>query len=735
MGNIHTVGPNEALVISGGCCGDQSVRTVIGGLGLGLVVGHRSSNADAGSDDADSSVRECGNIRGRAGHGVAQIKVMTDSELLQTACQQFLGKSRREIENSILQTMEGHLRAILGTLSVESIYKDRDRFADLVREMAAPDVGRMGIEILSFTIKDVYDKVEYLNSLGRTQVANVKRDADIGVAQAERDAGIKEAESERARLDVNKAKAESELAYSLQGAKERQKIRAEEIEIEVREKRKLIEIEEKEIVRNEKELDGSIRRPAEAEAFKVQTVAEGERFRRVKVAQAEAEAIRARGAEAASIGAVGRAQAEEMRLKAAAYRAYGDAAILEMSLEALPRVAAEVAAPLSKIDEIVVLGDDRTTSEVSRLLSNLPPAVQALTGVDLSGAVGKLAALQTALRDLQPSGPPTFGPPTFETSNFGTSLRTSNLRDLQPSELQPSETQPSDLSLRDLQPSDLQPSGPPTFGTSTFNLRDFRMRIFSKRHPTLLNARLTHTRCLSSRRGQVFVIGFEHKTFSAKNMRAKSYWQTQKQSCSKGRVALIVALCLMVGTIFLIIGFFVRRCDSGGGGGDGEAFARLIREADPSIRDAALGQLSSARIRAHLKAITARPHVATQATDPAKDYVKSHWTKTFQAHKDRVQMVSQVYRVLLSRAKLDGEKTRFEIRSANNSRVDFTSQTVEKPLTEHDNDTDIPSPILAYAPSGDLTGPAVYANYGTEADLQHLTKNLSISLNGSILLT
>uniref|UniRef100_A0A1I8I506 N-acetylated-alpha-linked acidic dipeptidase 2 n=1 Tax=Macrostomum lignano TaxID=282301 RepID=A0A1I8I506_9PLAT len=242
-------------------------------------------------------------------------------------------------------------------------------------------------------------------------------------------------------------------------------------------------------------------------------------------------------------------------------------------------------------------------------------------------------------------------------------------------------------------------------------------------------------RCLSSRRGQVFVIGFEHKTFSAKNMRAKSYWQTQKQSCSKGRVALIVALCLMVGTIFLIIGFFVRRCDSGGGGGDGEAFARLIREADPSIRDAALGQLSSARIRAHLKAITARPHVATQATDPAKDYVKSHWTKTFQAHKDRVQMVSQVYRVLLSRAKLDGEKTRFEIRSANNSRVDFTSQTVEKPLTEHDNDTDIPSPILAYAPSGDLTGPAVYANYGTEADLQHLTKNLSISLNGSILLT
>ncbi|VDP73132.1 unnamed protein product [Schistosoma curassoni] len=119
--------------------------------------------------------------------GVAQVKVMRDDKLLEAACQQFLGKKQRDIQNTILQTMEGHLRAILGTLTVEAIY----RFAALVREVAAPDVGRMGIEILSFTIKDVYDRVEYLNSLGRAQTANVKRDADIGVAEAERDAGIK----------------------------------------------------------------------------------------------------------------------------------------------------------------------------------------------------------------------------------------------------------------------------------------------------------------------------------------------------------------------------------------------------------------------------------------------------------------------------------------------------------------------------------------------------------------
>lgn len=190
-----------------------------------------------------------------------------------------------------------------GTLSVEAIYQDRDQFAQLVREVASPDVGRMGIEILSFTIKDVYDNVEYLESLGRAQTANVKRDADIGVAEANRDAGIREAECEKARMDaryeadtkiadskrqfemqkanfdmeVNARKAEAELAYELQGAKEKQRIRSEEMEIEVVERRKQIEIEEKEIMRKDKELMATIKRPAEAEAYKMQTIAEGNR--------------------------------------------------------------------------------------------------------------------------------------------------------------------------------------------------------------------------------------------------------------------------------------------------------------------------------------------------------------------------------------------------------------------------------------------------------------------------
>merc|ERR1712223_1525585 len=119
--------------------------------------------------------------------GVAQVKIMKNADLLQTASEQFLGKKEHEIKSTVLQTLEGHLRAILGTLTVEEVYKDRDQFASLVREVAAPDVGRMGIEVLSFTIKD--DNDTYLASLGKAQTAAVKRDAEIGVAQANRDAG------------------------------------------------------------------------------------------------------------------------------------------------------------------------------------------------------------------------------------------------------------------------------------------------------------------------------------------------------------------------------------------------------------------------------------------------------------------------------------------------------------------------------------------------------------------
>ncbi|MBN3282720.1 FLOT2 protein, partial [Polyodon spathula] len=328
---------------------------------------------------------------------------MTDQELLAVACEQFLGKNVQEIKAVVLQTLEGHLRSILGTLTVEQIYQDRDQFAKLVREVAAPDVGRMGIEILSFTIKDVYDKVEYLSSLGKSQTAAVQRDADIGVAEAERDAGIREAECKKEMMDikfqadtkmadskrelemqkasfnqeVNTKKAEAQLAYELQGAKEQQKIRQEEMEIEVVQRKKQITIEEKEISRTEKELIAMVKRPAEAEAYKMQQLAEGEKIPtdlNSKVTDNDINNGWARNRIHCT-----KCSRED------SYQQYGDAAKTALVLEALPKVAAKISAPLAKIDEIVILSGDssRMTGEINRLLAELPVSVHALTGVDL----------------------------------------------------------------------------------------------------------------------------------------------------------------------------------------------------------------------------------------------------------------------------------------------------------------------------------------------------------------
>ncbi|XP_074413008.1 flotillin-2 isoform X2 [Zonotrichia albicollis] len=399
----------------GGCCGSDEKQYVYGGWAWAWWC---ITDTQRVSLEVLTILCRCENVETSEGvplyvTGVAQVKIMTEKELLAVACEQFLGKNVQDVKNVVLQTLEGHLRSILGTLTVEQIYQDRDQFAKLVREVAAPDVGRMGIEILSFTIKDVYDKVDYLSSLGKTQIAAVQRDADIGVAEAERDAGIREAECKKEMLnikfmadtkiadskrafelqkaafteEVNMKTAEAQLAYELQSAREQQKIRQEEIEIEVVERKKQIEVEEKEVLRMEKELTASVKQPAEAEAYRIQQIAEGEKVKQILLAQAEAEKIRKIGeAEAFVIEAVGMAEAEGLKLKAEALQKYGEAAQLALVLDALPEIAAKVSAPLSKVDEIVILSGEKgsTMSDVNRLLAEIPNSVRAITGVDLT---------------------------------------------------------------------------------------------------------------------------------------------------------------------------------------------------------------------------------------------------------------------------------------------------------------------------------------------------------------
>ncbi|NXW76385.1 FLOT2 protein, partial [Hirundo rustica] len=358
--------------------------------------------------------------------GVAQVKIMTEKELLAVACEQFLGKNVQDVKNVVLQTLEGHLRSILVSMTaatacpVSRQLGQEHRGSCLCKQARGESwlitqpprsEGRCRDGLLP-ALPDVYDKVDYLSSLGKTQIAAVQRDADIGVAEAERDAGIREAECKKEMLDVkfmadtkiadskrafelqkaafteevNIKTAEAQLAYELQSAQEQQKIRQEEIEIEVVERKKQIEVEEKEVIRMEKELMATVKQPAEAEAYRIQQIAEGEKVNKILLAQAEAEKIRKIGeAEAFVIEAVGRAEAEGLKLKAEALQKYGEAAQLALVLDALPEIAAKVSAPLSKVDEIVILsGENGTLSNVNRLLAEIPASVRAITGVDLT---------------------------------------------------------------------------------------------------------------------------------------------------------------------------------------------------------------------------------------------------------------------------------------------------------------------------------------------------------------
>ena len=212
---------------------------------------------------------------------------------LEIAAGQFLGMPREQVMRAADETLEGHQRAILGSLTVEEVFQDREKFAAEVLQTAAVDIGCMGLEIVSFTIRDVSDDHDYLNSLGKKRTAEVKRDARIGEAEAERDAGVREAQATREKMakraeadtaiadslrkfqlqqaqfevEVNTERARAEMAGELQRAKTKQDIKKESMEVEVVVRRKRIEVEEQEILRRAKELEATVKKPAAAERY------------------------------------------------------------------------------------------------------------------------------------------------------------------------------------------------------------------------------------------------------------------------------------------------------------------------------------------------------------------------------------------------------------------------------------------------------------------------------------
>ncbi len=464
---IKKVGPNQVLVISGRGEGESKFRIVTGGRAFIWPVLERVDDLSLEIMTIDVTTPDVPTLQGVkvTVEGVAQIKIGSDENAIRTAAIQFLSKTQQEIEHVAHETLAGHLRAIQGTLTIEQLYRDREAFAQKVQEVSGEDMASMGMEIISFVIKDISDDEGYLEALGRPRIAQVKRDAAIGEAEAERDATIRSAaarqEGESAKFtaetkiaesqksyevqratylaEINRQKAEAELAYTLQENIVNQRVKSEEVGVEIVAKQRQIEVQEQEVRRRERELEATVRKPAEAEQYRVQTLAEAHRFQLQAQAEGEAEAIRRRGlAEAEAAKARGLAEAEVIRQKglaeaevireqglaaaaatlekANAWKEYTQAAVIQQLIDALPQMAQAIAQPLAQTERIVVVstgdgaqaGLSRITQDVVNIMAQAPAALEAITGVDLSQMLSSLPGLKnTSSEPHAPQTPPT----------------------------------------------------------------------------------------------------------------------------------------------------------------------------------------------------------------------------------------------------------------------------------------------------------------------------------------
>jgi len=367
---------------------------------------------------------------------VAQIKVKSDVESILTSSEQFLTKTPPEREGLIRLVMEGHLRGIIGQLTVEEIVKQPEMVGDRMRSTCAEDMNKMGLEVISFTIKEVRDKNEYISNMGKPDVARIKRDADVATAEADRDTAIKRALAQREAavakaqadqervfaetaslakqaeaqrdLEVKKAQflevtkrqqAQADKAYDIQTNIMQQQVVAEQVKVMQVEKEQQVKVQEAEIARREKELIATVLKQAEIERQRIETLANAERARLMAEAEGHAASIRQQGeAEAEIIFKKGEAEAKAMNVKAEAYQEYNQAAVVDKLITGLPEVVRALASPLANVDKITVVstgngdaaGMNKITGDLTKMVAQVPALFETLSGMPISDLLGKV---------------------------------------------------------------------------------------------------------------------------------------------------------------------------------------------------------------------------------------------------------------------------------------------------------------------------------------------------------
>ncbi|WP_422660243.1 flotillin family protein [Paenibacillus sp. EC2-1] len=444
-----TVSPDEAMIVTGSFLGSKhisddetgrKIKIVRGGGAFILPVFQQSEFVSLLSHKLDVMTPEVYTEQGVPvmADGVAIIKVGSSIEDVATAAEQFMGKPIEALKGEAQEVLEGHLRAILGSMTVEEVYRNRDKFAQEVQGVAARDLKKMGLQIVSFTIKDVRDKHGYLEALGKPRIATVKRDAEIAEAEAVRDARIQKAraeeEGQKAELlrdtniaeaakekelkvasfkkDQDTAKAEADQAYHIQEARAKQTMVEEQMKVELVRKEREIDLQDKEIMVRQKQYDAEVKKKADADRYAVEQAAEADKARKMREADAiqysietqakasaeqkrldglaEADAERAKGtAEAEVIRLRGLAEAEAKEKLAEAFKNYGEAAILDVIVNMLPELAGKIAEPISSIDKLTVVdtgkgeGAARVSNYVTELMATAPEMLKSVSGIDV----------------------------------------------------------------------------------------------------------------------------------------------------------------------------------------------------------------------------------------------------------------------------------------------------------------------------------------------------------------
>ena len=436
---FRKAGPHEALVVYG----FRGTRIV---KGRGTVIFPMIENCRGLSLELMSfDVAPQQDLYTRQGvavtvEAVAQIKVKSDPESILTAAEQFLTKPPQEREGLIRLVMEGHLRGIIGQLTVEQIVKEPEMVGDRMRATCAEDMNKMGLEVISFTIKEVRDKNEYITNMGRPDVARIKRDADVAAAEAERDTAMaggsplaaavarpkptrsalaetaslaKQAEAQRD-LEIKKAaylesvkrqQAQADKAYEIQTNVMQQQVIAEQVKVQQIEKEQQIKVQDAEIQRRERELIATVLKPAEIERQRIETLAAAEKQRLTAEAEGRAAATRTKGeAEAEIIFKKGDAEARAMNVKAEAYQEYNQAAVVDKLITNMPEVVRALAAPLANVDKITIVstgngdaaGMNKMTGDITKMAAQIPALFETLSGMQMSELLGKVRSIGDA---------------------------------------------------------------------------------------------------------------------------------------------------------------------------------------------------------------------------------------------------------------------------------------------------------------------------------------------------